>query len=426
MGLDWIIFSAKDKSRQVLHRGKAKPYMDTEAPQSERIEIERDPAYVFGAASFLNDTGSDMIAPIWPTFLEGMGFTQGHVQIIDGLALTVTSIAKLGAGYASDRMGRRKFFITLGYGLSMVSRLGFLLVTYFAYKFEHLAFWKSMDRLGKMRGPPRDAIVADQAAEKKRGRAFGVLRSLDTAGAVLGTAITFFLFQFLGYGGIILLAAIPSAGSVIIVSVLVKERRGRDVFKGVSFRGLNRNLKLFLVASILFALATYSYSLLIFLSEAQSSTVQQQTMLYLLFTIVYAASAYPFGRLSDRVGRKPILVIAFLLLILTSLWFYSVIDLWTIAPMFLFFGLMNGALDPVQTSLVADLVDRERRASIIGAFQMAIGIAALPGGILIGYLWDMSPSLAFQYSIALTVVALVLLLLIRTTSVEEKSGPGEI
>jgi MFS family permease len=391
--------------------------MDTEVPQSGGATEGHDPAYVFGAASFLNDTGSDMIAPVWPTFLESMGFLQGQVQIIDGLALTVTSIAKLGAGYASDRTGRRKFFITLGYVLSTVSRLGFLLVSYFAYKFQHLAFWKSMDRLGKMRGPPRDAIVADHAVER-RGRAFGVLRSLDTAGAVLGTTITFFLFRYLGYGGIILLAAIPGAGSVIIVSVLVKEKRGRDVFKGVSFRGLNKNLKLFLVASVLFALATFSYSLLIFLSETQSSTVEQQTLLYLLFTLVYAGSAYPFGRLSDRVGRKPVLVSAFLLLVATSLWFYLVVNLWTIVPMFIFFGLMNGALDPVQTSLVADLVEKERRASIIGAFQMAIGIAALPGGVVIGYLWELSRVLAFQYSILLAVVALVLLLLVQTESRE--------
>lgn len=398
----------------------------------EPAAASKDPAYVFGAASFLNDAGSDMIAPIWPTFLTGLGLSQGQVQVVDGLALTVTSIAKLGAGYASDRTGRRKLFITIGYALSMVSRLGFLLVSFFAYRFQHLVFWKSMDRLGKMRGPPRDAIVADHAQEKTRGKAFGILRSLDTAGAVVGTLITLLLFRFLGYAGIILLAVVPTAGSVIIVTALIREQRGRDVFKGVSFRGLNRNLLLFLAASLLFAMATYSYSLLILLSTGQSSTIEQQTLLYLLFTVVYAASAYPFGGLSDRVGRKPVLLSAFLLLIVTSLWFYLVVDLWSIIPMFFFFGLMNGALDPVQTSLVADLVEKERRASIIGAFQMAIGITALPAGIIIGLLWDLStavagsPVFAFQYSIALTLLALVILLMVNTQSENRESGPGEI
>jgi MFS family permease len=385
---------------------------------------DRSPEFVFGAASFLNDTGSDMIAPIWPAFLTSqLGISPGQVQMIDGLALMVTSLSKLGAGYASDRSGKRKIFITIGYMLSAVARLGFILASV-AHQFFQIVLWKSMDRLGKMRGPPRDAIVAAHAVENKRGRAFGVLRALDTAGAAIGTIITFFLFAYIGYTGIILLAVFPSIGSVIVVSVLIKESRGKNIFKGVSFHGLDLNLKIFLFASILFALATFSYSILLLYSATFGYEVPQQTLLYLLFTLVYAGSAYPFGRISDRVGRRPILITAFLMLILTSGWAFSfTIDAFTIIPLFLFFGLMNGALDPVQTSFVADLVEEERRASIIGAFQMAVGIAALPAGLIIGYLWDsLGPHAAFLYSIVLTVFALFLLLLIRT----KKSTEGTL
>jgi MFS family permease len=387
--------------------------MDDTPPQEP--ENERSPEFVFGAASLLNDTGSDMIAPIWPSFLTSqLGVSPGQVQMIDGLALMVTSLSKLGAGYASDRTGKRKAFITVGYMLSAVARLGFVLATV-VHQFLQIILWKSVDRLGKMRGPPRDAIVAAHAVEKRRGRAFGVLRALDTAGAALGTIITFFLFAYIGYIGIILLAVIPSLGSVIVVSVLIKEKRGKDIFRGVSFRGLDLNLKIFLLASILFALATFSYSILLLYSATFGYTVPQQTLLYLLFTMVYAASAYPFGRVSDKVGRRPVLIAAFLMLILTSVWAFSfTFDMFTIIPLFLFFGLMNGALDPVQTSFVADLVEEERRASIIGFFQMAVGVSAFPAGLIIGYLWDsLSPHTAFLYSIILTVIALVLLLLIR-------------
>jgi MFS family permease len=399
--------------------------LSVEEPPLGDEDIQRDPALVFGAASFMNDTGSDMIAPIWPTFLTTqLGLTQGQVQIVDGLALTITSLSKLGAGYVSDRTGKRKAFITLGYTLSMVARIGFILATY-AYQFFQIVLWKSLDRLGKMRGPPRDAIVAGHVTEKERGSAFGVLRALDTAGAVFGTIIAFFLFQFIGYIGIILLAVIPTVGSIIVVSVLVKEKRGKDVFKGVSFRGLDRNLKLLLVSSVLFALATFSYSLLILYSSNYGYTVPQQTLLYLLFTTIYAASAYPFGWLSDKIGRKSAMAIAFFFLILTSAWVYLVLDPLMIIPMFAFFGLMNGALDPVQTSFVADLVEEERRASIIGAFQMAVGISAFPAGLVFGYLWDFyTPVAAFQYSIVLSLFALLILTLVKPR--KNDGGPGEI
>jgi MFS family permease len=353
-----------------------------------------------------------MIAPIWPTFLTNIvGLNVFQVGVVDGLALTITSLSKLGAGYSSDRTGKRKAFITVGYLLSVIGRLGFLIT----YGFYHILFWKSTDRLGKIRGPPRDAIVAAEASEKRRGRAFGILRALDTAGAVLGAVITYLLFSYLGYFGIIFLAALPSIGSVIVVAVLIKEKRGKDVFKGVTFRGLNKNLKLFFVASVLFALGTYSYSFLMLYSEGFGYGEEVLPLLYILFTLVYALSAYPFGIASDSFGRKPVLLLAFLLLMLTSFWTILVTDQLTVVPLFILFGLMNGALDPVQTSLVADLVEEKRRASIIGAFQLAIGITALPAGFIMGFLWETyTPILAFQFSFVMVMISIIVLLLVKT------------
>ncbi len=373
---------------------------------------KRDPVLVFGTASFLNDAGSDMIAPIWPTFLTNIvGLNVFQVGVVDGLALTITSLSKLGAGYSSDRTGKRKAFITLGYLLSVIGRLGFLI----SYGFYQIIFWKSADRFGKIRGPPRDAIVAAEAGEEKRGRAFGILRALDTAGAVLGAVITFLLFGYFGYYGIIFLAAIPSLGSVIVIAVLIKEKRGKDVFKGVTFRGLDKNLKLFFFASILFALGTFSYSFLMLYSEGFGYGEAALPLLYILFTLVYAASSYPFGRASDSIGRKPILLLAFVLLMLTSLWVNFVTDSLTVIPLFILFGLMNGALDPVQTSLVSDLVEEERRASIIGAFQLATGLTALPAGFIMGFLWESYvPLMAFQFSFIVAAIAIAVLWFVKT------------
>ncbi|MFW9908163.1 MAG: MFS transporter [Candidatus Thorarchaeota archaeon] len=381
------------------------------APESPNSGDEkRDPTLVFGTASFMNDMSSDMIAPIWPTFLYSyLGLSFLMVGFIDGLALTITSLSKLGAGYESDRTGKRKRYITAGYFLSMISRIGFALSSGFIT----ITIAKSLDRLGKMRGPPRDAMVAAHVSEERRGRAFGILRAMDSGGALVGSIITFFLFAMLGYIGIILLATIPAAISVIVIVLFIKEGRGKDVFKGVSFSGLNKNLKLFFLASVLFALATFSYSFLILFSSPYYS-LYMLPLLYILFTLSDAASAYPFGRASDRYGRKPILVLGFLFLALSAGWAHLATDWLSVLPMFILFGLSAGALTPVQTTLVADLVEEERRASLIGAFQMVVGIAALPAGMIIGYLWESFGSLvAFDFSLMLALIAVGFMMLIR-------------
>ncbi|RLI47296.1 MAG: MFS transporter [Candidatus Thorarchaeota archaeon] len=390
----------------------------TPAPMTDK---EPDPALVFGAASFLNDAGSDMIAPIWPTFLKNqLGLNLTQIGIVDGMALAVTALSKLAAGYASDRLRKRKPFIVSGYLVSMLARLTFI----FSTTFWQILFLKAMDRLGKMRGPPRDAIVAAHSGEARRGKAFGILRAMDSAGAVVGATISFVLFMYLGYFWTFILAAIPGSMSVILVALLVRERPGKSVFKGLSFRGLNRDLKIFLVASVTLALATYSYSFLILFCADFGYTEVQLPLLYILYAAVYAVSAYPFGSASDRFGRKTILVVAFVLLALTSLWAHLVVDWLTAIPLMVFFGLSAGALDPVQTSFVSDLVEDERRASIIGAFQMILGITALPAGALLGWTWDNLGHLAtFQVSLVLAVVATVMLFAIgpRSTAAARES-----
>jgi MFS family permease len=388
------------------------PNEPLEPPNEALNEPAVQQTAIFGAASLFNDASSDMIAPIWPLFLQSyLGLTYLMIGFIDGLALAVTSLSMVAAGYFSDRWGKRKPFITAGYFLSMVSRIGFALSTGFG----SISFAKAMDRVGKIRGPPRDAMVAGENKETKRGRAFGILRAMDSTGAVAGASITFVLFWVFGVGyiPIILLAAIPAALAVIVVAAFIKERRGKNVFKGVSFSGFNRNLKIFFVASTLFALATFSYSFLVLFARDYYPDYQV-LLLYIAFVLTDAVSTYPFGRASDRFGRKPILILGFTFLALTSTWAHLATSWLTVIPLFVLFGLSAGALTPVQVTLVADLVEPERAASVLGAFQMVIGVAALPADVIIGYLWQtFSPLVAFDFSMIFAFAAILLMLLIK-------------
>lgn len=162
---------------------------------------------IFGWASFLNDLGSDMIFPLWPIFLTSvLGVNMAVLGFIDGLGDAIVAISQALSGYIADKTSKRKIFIWLGYVFAGLSRIGYAL----APTWHYIIPFRIMDRAGKMRGAPRDAIIADISTDHNRGRNFGYLRMMDNLGAVCGVIFTILFFKHLGYRNIFLLAAIPS------------------------------------------------------------------------------------------------------------------------------------------------------------------------------------------------------------------------
>ena len=161
----------------------------------------------FAVASFLNDLGSDMIYPIWPLFVTTfLGANMAVLGFIDGLGEAIVSISKAASGYLSDRMRKRKIFIWLGYILASLSRVGYAV----SVIWQHLIPFRILDRAGKVRSAPRDAIIADISTKDKRGKNFGFLRAMDNFGAVCGIIICILFFKLLGYKKLLILASIPS------------------------------------------------------------------------------------------------------------------------------------------------------------------------------------------------------------------------
>lgn len=375
--------------------------------QKESKKIVR----TFSIASFLNDLGSDMIYPIWPLFVTSiMGADMAILGFIDGLGEAIVSLSQAGSGYLSDRLRKRKIFIWTGYLLGATSRIGYA----FSVIWQHLVPFRILDRSGKIRGSPRDAIVADVSTKENRGRNFGLLRAMDNLGAVFGILTCFLLFGYLGYKKLFFLASIPSIISAVLVLAFIKERKTKRIYKGLSLKDLNPNFKLFLLLSALFALGSFSYSFLLVYAKELGFEETLTILLYLEFTAVASLMSLPFGKLADKLKRKPVLILSYLLFGLMCFGFIFVKSYWGIIVLFAVYGLHKAAIDPVQRTLVSELSPLKYRASTLGAFQMVTGLCALPASVLAGLLWvNFGKSAPFYFSLSLTAIAIVLMLFIE-------------
>ena len=367
----------------------------------------------FAWASFLNDMGSDMIYPVWPLFVTTvLNANMAVLGFLDGLGEALVSISQAVSGYISDRIGKRKIFIWLGYLCGALSRLGYAL----SGVWQHLIPFRILDRGGKIRSAPRDAIVADISSKADRGKHFGLLRTMDNLGAVGGIIVCILFLKLLGYRNLFLLAAIPSLFASILIVLTIKEPRipGLKIYKRRSLKHLDMNLMLFLILSSLFALGSFSYSFLLIYAKKFGFQVTAVPVLYLIFTAFASLFSLPFGKLADNIGRKPVLIMAFVLWGLVCIGFLFFRGKVAIILMFVLYGVHKGALEPVQKTFVAELAVPQYRASTLGGFQMVTGLCALPASLLAGILWDKISLFApFYCSLGLTCLALVLLLLVK-------------
>lgn len=368
---------------------------------------------IFAIASFLNDLGSDIIYPIWPLYITSvLNANMAVLGFIDGLGDAIVSISQAASGYFSDKIRKRKIFIWTGYLLGSISRIGYALSTVW----QHLIPFRILDRAGKIRGAPRDAIIADISTDENRGSNFGLLRTIDNLGAVCGILICIFFVKILGYRTLFIMAAIPSAIGALLILFMIKERKAEQlkIYKGLSFKDLDKNFLLFLALSAIFALGAFSYSFLLIYAKQFGFTLTFVPVLYLIFTATASSFSLPFGKLSDKIGRKKILIIAFLLWGMVCLNLILFQSYFSIILAFILYGSHKAALDTVQKTFVAELAPPHYKASSLGGFQMVIGICALPASLIAGILWEkINLMVPFYFSLALTIISSLMLLAVQ-------------
>lgn len=385
--------------------------METKDNEIKGLGVTRN-VFVVSLVSFFQDVSSEIIYPLLPVFLcSVLGISKTFYGLIEGVAESTASLLKVFSGWFSDRLGRRKPIVFAGYLTSALSKPLLSAIT---------TWWQALllrffDRLGKgVRGAPRDALIADSTSPAKRGRAFGFHRGMDTLGAVVGPLIAFSLIRWLDndFRKIFLIAAIPAFVSVGLV-LLAKERKKRRPVgepPKLSLKGFSPRFKMLVLALTLFALGNSSDGFLILRAQDLGLSWSLVPLLYLVFNLVYALVSYPAGIISDKIGRKPMLIGGYLAFSFVYLALSFEVSLPLVWLLFGFYGLYRGATDAVERAFVVDLVPEERRGTALGLYQTFIGLALLPASLLGGLLWDsVGPSATFLLGgITASIAALLL------------------
>jgi MFS family permease len=366
------------------------------------------PLAVFSAASFLNDLSGDGIKPFWPSFVtQVMGAPPGVLGLLDGLGEAISYGSRMPAGWLSDKIRRRKPMIGLGYLLAGLARLGYALAPVVGWLFP----LKAMDRLGKLRDPPRDSFVAEAVPEKQRGHAFGVLNAMDSLGASLGPIAGLVAFALFGYKGLFALAAIPSLMASFLVFRFIKERKPHGIREHYHDH-FNAGFWPLTILTGLFALGWLSTSFMVLVATAPGRVpLALAPFLFVLMSLCSTLTSLHVGTWSDRLGRKPVLLGSYAFFTLSMLGFIVFQNSTLQGPsaiaaaffLFMLYGAHYGAMTAVQPAYVADLVKPHSRAFASGIFQAVFGFAAFGASTLAGLLWQAaSPSMAFGTAAGIT------------------------
>lgn len=366
--------------------------------------------YVVSLVSFLQDTASEILYPVLPFFVTGvLGAPPAVLGLIEGLADGTASAMKLVSGRLAD-LRRRRPLVGAGYAISAFGKFLLALATVWPM----VLAARVTDRVGKgLRGPPRDAIIADETTPENRGRAFGFHRAADTAGAVCGPLIGLGLYELVGQElrPLFWIALVPAAMSALLV-LAIRERPHPQppTRSALAPKRLPRRYWRVMGLVGLFALVNFPDTLLLLRAKDLGVGFAGVSALYVLYNLTYAGLSYPAGRVSDRLGRRRVFGVGMVVFAVAYLGFGLTATpgwLWVLLPLY---GCYTALTDGVSRAWVADLVPATDRATALGIHAALTGVGLLVAGVWAGLAWDGTGRVPFLVSgVAVAVLAAVLL-----------------
>ena len=387
--------------------------------------------YAFGATSFLNDTATEMAYWVLPAFLVSLGAGPAQLGLIEGIAESVASFAKLFSGYLTDRIDRRKPIVVAGYFVANAVKPLLALAT----SWWHILLIRFSDRLAKgVRGAPRDVMVAESVPTERLGSAYGLIQSMDSAGAIAGPLAALVLLAHYGIRGVFWAAAVPGALCVMVALFGIRETKHptaeepnqtppkkSDSIPIAASTALPRAFYMVLIAVTLFSLGNSSDMFLVMRAQNVGIPVALAPLLGLVFNLTYTLGSWPAGWFSDHFSRRWIAAAGYL--IFAGVYYVfgrapSTLAIWITMAVY---GLYYALTQPVLKALVVETVGQDVRGRALGVYFFATSVATLASSLITGELWKhYGASIPFYFSAELAAVS-ALLLVIKTGGVAGKN-----
>lgn len=369
---------------------------------------------ILGLVSFFTDFASEMLYPVTPIFMTSvLGASMALIGLIEGIAEITAGLLKGYFGKLSDQIQKRSIFVQAGYSLSgLVKSLPGIFTTV-----PIVIISRVFDRIGKgIRTAPRDALLSFHS-KNNSGAVFGFHRSMDTFGAVTGPIIAICLLYFFPgkYSWIYLFAIIPSVAAIFFTSLVKdikidKKSSAKTNFK--TFWNLApKEYKTLLIIFTLFSVANSSDVFLILRSKTISNSDTIALFGYVFYNLIYALSSFPIGKISDKIGKKKIMIIGIFIYAVVYLGFAVNTQMYFVWPLFAMYGIYAASTEGISKAWISDIVSSDYKGSAIGLFTMCSGFGVLIGSTLAGVLWDAySSNVPFYFSSILAAITVILLL----------------
>jgi MFS family permease len=380
-----------------------------------------------GFTSFLTDTSVKMVYSVMPMFLMSIGASKTSLALIEGIAESTASLIKAFSGFWSDKIGKNKPFMLIGYGLSA---LIIPLYTFVVSPMQVL-YLRFIERFGKgIRTAPRDSLIAGSVTRGESGRGFGLQKAMDNSGAIAGPLIAFAMLSLLpgNYRLIFLIAGIPAILAIFVIIFGIREaRKSKDeLFAKFHFSDFPGKFYFFLGIVFVFTLGNSTDALLLVKANEVGVKVAMIPLVYLITNVVSVLSAIPAGTLSDKIGKEKILIAGYLIYAAVYYGFGVTTSTGAMVALFALYGLYSAATDGIQKAFISDQIGGNKKGTGLGIYNALLGITLLPASLIAGLLYDrVNSRIPFYFGAATALVSAILMLLFISSQNRKQVKRGE-